>query len=160
MKNCLLITLSICFISFKLFSQETTYSETIYSVIAEGNDSPFENYQIVCLNKFFNLEKLSPKFRDKYDLANRQLFKKKMLVELFYIDKEKTGVDKFEINEIKESSTEIVFEYSLINSDNTNDSIIQSPFIVVQIPKSTKKRIRFIADGKELGAGQELYIKN
>ncbi len=45
------------------------------------------------------------------------------------------------------------------NSDSTNDSTVQSPFIVIQIPKS-RKVIKFIANGKELGKGQELLIQN
>ncbi|GAP44007.1 hypothetical protein TBC1_112166 [Lentimicrobium saccharophilum] len=160
MKDILLITFGILFFSFDSFSQEQNFSNIEYSIIAEGNDSPFENYQIVCFNKYFNLEQLPTEFRDKYDLANPQLFKKKMLVQVFHIDTEKQGLDKFEINEIKESTSEIVFDYSLVNSDTENDSTIQAPFLIVQIPRNTKKRIRFIANGQELGKGKEMYIKN
>lgn len=160
MKDILLITFGILFFSFDSFSQEQNFSNIEYSIIAEGNDSPFENYQIVCFNKYFNLEQLPTEFRDKYDLANPQLFKKKMLVQVFHIDTEKQGLDKFEINEIKESTSEIVFDYSLVNSDTENDSTIQAPFLIVQIPRNTKKRIRLIANGQELGKGKEMYIKN
>ena len=79
-----------------------------------------------------------------------------MLVQLFYIDTEKQGFDKFEINEIKESSSEIIFDYSLVNSDVINDSTVQAPFLVVQIPKNTKKQIRFLATGQELGKGKNI----
>jgi hypothetical protein len=58
MKSYLLITFAIFLLSFDSFSQEQNYSEFEYSIIAEGNDSPFENYQIVCFNKYFNLEQL------------------------------------------------------------------------------------------------------
>jgi hypothetical protein len=160
MKNYLLITFGILLFGFEVFGQDQEYSEIEYTVVAEGNDSPFENYQIVCFNKYFNLEQLPSEFRDKYDLDNRLLFKKKMLVQLFYIDTEKQGFDKFEINEIKENSSEIIFDYSLVNSDVTNDSTVQAPFLIVQIPKNTKKQIRFIANGQELGKGNDMYIKN
>lgn len=160
MKNCFLIT--ICFFLWTLdsFGQDEKYTEIEYKIVAEGNDSPYENFQIVCFNKYFNLEQLPKEFRDKYDLANRQLFKKNMLVQLFYSDTGKQGLDKFKINEIKESPSEIVFDYSLVNSDVTNDTTVQSPFIIVQIPKNMKKRIRFIVNGKQQERGQEMYLKN
>ena len=61
--------------------------------------------------------------------------------------------------EIKENLSEIIVNYNIVNADSSNDATVQSPFIVVQIPKS-KKIVRFIANGKELGKGQDLYIKN
>jgi hypothetical protein len=128
-------------------------------VVAEGNDSPFKDFQVICYNKYFNLEQLPMDFQEKYNLTDRQLYKQKMLVQIFFSDTEKKGFDKIEIAEVKESSSEIVFSYNIVNSDSTNDSTVQSPFIIVQIPKS-KKRIRLIANGKELGKGQELYIQN
>ncbi len=84
----------------------------------------------------------------------------KMLVQLFYSDNNNQGLDKFEINEIKESPTEIIIDYSLVNSDVANDATVQSPFLIVQIPKNTKKRIRFFANGEELGQGKDIYINN
>jgi hypothetical protein len=160
MRDILLITFGILLFIFGSFSQEQNFSDIEYIIIAEGNDSPLENYQIVCFNKYFNLEQLPIEFKNKYDLANPQLFKKRMLIQVFHRDTEKQGLDKFEINEIKESQSDIVFDYSLVNSDTTNDSTIQSPFLIVQIPKDIKKRIRFIENGQELGKGQDMYIKN
>jgi len=160
MKRLLFTAFTICMFTNNLLAQEDNYMPIDYTVIAEGNDSPFQNLQIVCFNKYFNREQLPKAFKDKYDLANKQLFKKKMLVQLFYSDKDKIGLDKFEIREVKESSSDIIIDYHLVNSDSTNDSSIQSPFIVIQIPKNTKKQIRFFANGKELGKGQDLYIDN
>lgn len=160
MKDIFLVAFIIFSFSFNSFSQEQDFSTIEYTIIAKGNDSPFENYQIVCFNKYFNLEQLPTEFRNKYDLANPQLFKNKMLIQVFFTDTEKQGFDKFEINNIKESPREIVFDYSLFNSDSANDSTIQAPFLIVQIPKNTKKRIRFIRNGQELGKAQNMYIKN
>ena len=160
MKNFLLSALAIFILTAGLRAQEQLYSKVEYRVVAEGTDSPFDNLQIVCFNKYFNLEQVPSEFRAKYKLDDKQLYKKKMLIQLFYADREKQGFDKFEINEIKESPNEIIFDYSLINSDITNDDTVQSPFLIVQIPKNTKKRIRFFMDGEELGKGSDMYINN
>ena len=159
MKNHLLLVVAIIFFHSNLFSQKQTYSNVDFTIVAEGNDSPFKDLQVVCYNKYFNLEQLPMDFQEKYNLTDRQLYKQKMLVQIFFSDTEKQGLDKIEIAEVKESSSEIIFSYNIVNSDSTNDSTVQSPFIVIQIPKS-RKVIKFIANGKELGKGQELYIQN
>ena len=128
-----------------------------YKIIAEGIDSPIPELQIACFNKFFNKDYLSAEFRKKYNLDDKTLYKKKMLIEIFRTDKDKKGIDKIELIEISENDTEIVIRYNVVNSISENDNKQLSPFLIVQIPKS-KKNIKFIANGIESGKGKEIYV--
>lgn len=156
-KNCLLIIILTLIIPFEAISQTDKLTNVDYEVIAEGIDSPFKNFQVVCYNKYFNLERLPIDFRTKYNLTDKKLFKKKMLVEIFYQDNENKGLDKIDLISIKENETEIFIEYNIVNSDKFSDHISLAPFLVVQVPK-TRKAIRFIVDGVELGKTNDLYI--
>ena len=80
-----------------------------------------------------------------------------MLIEIFYQDTENKGLDKIDLISIAENETEIFIEYNIVNSDKTSDQRSLAPFIVVQVPK-TRKSIRFVADGVELGKTNDLYI--
>lgn len=140
-----------------LLAQEEKYKEIDYTLIAEGADSPIPDLQIVCFNRFFNKDYLPKEFNKKYNLTDKNLFKKKMLVEIFYADEERTGLDKIEIASIKESNESIQIHYDLINENEDNDDQKLAPFIVVQIPKS-KKDIKFIKNGESLGEGKKLYV--
>ena len=154
----LIISLSITIISFsKSYSQEKNLNEVEYSVIAQGTDSPLPDLQIVCFNKYFNKDYLPTDFRKRYSLNEKGLYKKKMLVELFHSDSGGEGLDKIELIGIQESDENLIVNYNLINSDTNNDDENLSPFLIVQVPKS-KKDIKFILNGSELGAGTDLYV--
>lgn len=154
----LIISLSITIISFsKSYTQEKNLNEVEYSVIAQGTDSPLPDLQIVCFNKYFNKDYLPTDFRKRYGLDEKGLYKKKMLVELFHSDSEGKGLDKIELVGIQESDENLIVNYNLINSDTNNDHEKFSPFLIVQVPKS-KKDIKFIVNGSELGAGTDLYV--
>ncbi len=156
-ENCLLIVILTLFIPFEAISQNEKLTTVDYEVIAEGIDSPFKNFQVVCYNKYFNIDRLPIDFQEQYNLTDKKLFKKKMLIEIFYQDTENKGLDKIDLISIAENETEIFIEYNIVNSDKTSDQRSLAPFIVVQVPK-TRKSIRFVADGVELGKTNDLYI--
>lgn len=139
------------------YAQEEKGTPVEYKVIAEGTDSPIPLLQIVCYNKYFNLDYLPESFRKKYQLNEKSLYKKKMLVELFYADKKKEGLDKIELIGITESESKLVVEYKVINSTTTNDDKKLSPFLIVQVPKS-KKEIKFVVNGLKQGKATKLYV--
>lgn len=143
--------------SFHVRSQTETMNEVAYKTIAQGTDSPIADLQIVCFNKFFNKDYLPTEFNKKYNLDDKTLFKKKMLIEIFHSDKEKQGLDKIELIGIKENDEKLIIEYNVVNSDTENDSERLSPFLIVQVPKS-KKELRFIVDGIELEKATDLYV--
>ena len=156
-ENCLLIVILTLFIPFEAISQNEKLTTVDYEVIAEGIDSPFKNFQVVCYNKYFNIDRLPIDFQEQYNLTDKKLFKKKMLIEILYQDTENKGLDKIDLISIAENETEIFIEYNIVNSDKTSDQRSLAPFIVVQVPK-TRKSIRFVADGVELGKTNDLYI--
>ncbi len=141
----------------QVHSQEETDTEVEYKTIAEGTDSPIAELQIVCFNKFFNKDYLPAEFNEKYNLDEKTLFKKKMLVQIFHSDMDKKGLDKIDLLGIKQNKKQLIIEYNLINSNSENDDQQLSPFLIVQIPKS-KKEVKFIVDGKELGKTTDLYV--
>lgn len=158
-KNFLLILVLNLTIPLYAISQNDNLSSIDYKIIAEGVDSPLENFQVVCFNKYFNLEQLSNEFTTKYGLTDKELFKKEMLVEIFHSDIENKGLDKIELIGIKEDEKEILIQYNVINSDKSNDNQTCSPFLIIQLPKA-KKEIRFIVDGVELQKTEDIYILN
>lgn len=152
----------ICFLfglisTFQVHSQEKQMSEVEYKTIAEGTDSPITELQIVCFNKFFNKDYLPVEFNEKYNLDEKTLYKKKMLIEIFHSDKDKKGLDKIELIGIRENSQKLVVEYNLVNSNMENDDEELAPFLIVQVPKS-KKEVKFIVDGTVLGKATNLYV--
>ncbi|TJY35990.1 hypothetical protein [Pontimicrobium aquaticum] len=146
-------------LSIKSYSQSNIQNDVQFKMIAEGTDSPISELQIVCFNKYFNKDYLPDEFREKYNLNDKSLYKKKMLIEIFHSDKEKNGLDKIELIGIKESESTLEIKYNTINSNLKNDDKELSPFLIVQIPKS-KKEIKFIVNGVELGKTSEAYIDN
>lgn len=128
-----------------------------YKIIAEGTDSPIPELQIVCFNKYFNKDYLPADFLKKYNLDDRKLYKKKMLIEIFQSDKNNEGLDKIELVGISENVDEIVVKYNVVNSDSENDDKQLSPFLIIQVPKS-KKKMKMIANGIELGKGSDVYV--
>ena len=138
----LILFISVVMTWANTIAQITAYTDVPYSIIAEGTDSPLQNAEVVCFNKYFNAEQLPAEFCAKYGLVDGRLFKKKVFVELFYSDTVRLGFDRFIINAITESATEIVVDYSLENADSTNDATLLSPFLVVQMPRKRRKRIR------------------
>lgn len=156
------IKVIIIFVGLNLFlftktnAQAQDLKNVEYTVIAEGIDSPLPELQIVCYNKYFNQDYLPADFRKKYNLDEKGLYKKKMLVELFHPDAGLKGLDKIEFLGIQENDETLIVNYKLVNSNPENDKEKISPFLIVQVPK-TKKEIKFIANGMELGKGTELY---
>ncbi len=142
--------------SGKVFSQNEL-KPVEYKVIAGGIDSPIPELQIVCFNKYFNKDYLPAEFRKKYNLDDRKLYKKKMLIEIFQSDKNKQGLDKIDLVGISENNTELVIEYNVVNSESENDNKQLTPFIIIQVPKSRKK-MKFIANGIELGKPTDIYV--
>ena len=120
-ENCLLIVILTLFIPFEAISQNEKLTTVDYEVIAEGIDSPFKNFQVVCYNKYFNIDRLPIDFQEQYNLTDKKLFKKKMLIEIFYQDTENKGLDKIDLISIAENETEIFIEYNIVNSDKTSD---------------------------------------
>lgn len=129
-----------------------------YKIIAEGNDSPFNNLKIVCFNKYFNLEYTNGLFRRKYGLNDKSIYKKKMLAQIF-IGENDQGFDQIKINRIKETPVEIIIDYDILNSNVKNDTDIINPFLIIQIKKS-RKPVSFIENGIKLTSNQKLYIGN
>ncbi|AFU69948.1 hypothetical protein P700755_003304 [Psychroflexus torquis ATCC 700755] len=159
MKNKIIM---ICFIiglisSEKVFSQDEKLIQVEYKIIAEGTDSPIPELQIICFNKYFNKDYLPPNFLEKYNLNEKKLYKKKMLIEIFKTDKSKKGLDKIELVGIKEDDEKLLIEYNFVNSNIENDDKELSYFLIIQVPKS-KKKITFIANGIELGKATEVYV--
>lgn len=140
-----------------VYSQDENMTKAEYITIAEGTDSPIADLQIVCFNKYFNLDYLPADFRKKYNLDDKTLYKKKMLVQIFQSDKNKNGFDKIELIGIMENDKKLVVEYNLVNSNTENDDKELAPFLIIQVPKS-KKEIKFIANGIELGKKTEVYV--
>lgn len=157
--NCFLLIAITLSIPFGAISQNDKLTNVEYKVVAEGTDSPLKNFQVVCYNKYFNQEQLPVDFQIKYNLTDKILFKKKMLIEIFHSDTKNKGLDKIDFISIKESKNELFIAYNVVNSDKSNDNKPLAPFLIVQIPKS-KKTIRFIVDGVELGKAKNLYILN
>jgi len=151
---------AICFFTNHGFSQSDGYKGLEYKVVAEGTDSPIENLQIVCFNKYFNKDYLPSDFRLKYNLNDKSLYKKQMLVEIFRTETVNTGLDKIHLKGIKESQDTLIVEYNFINSNESNDDEKLRPFLIVQIPKS-KKEVKFVVDGIEGNSTKsEIYIDN
>ncbi|MBW8245077.1 hypothetical protein K1F50_19890 [Muricauda oceani] len=148
-----------CLFSNNGFSQSNDYKDVEYTVLAEGTDSPIENLQIVCFNKFFNKDYLPPDFREKYKLDDKSLYKKQMLIEIFRTNSIDNGLDKIHLKGIKESQDTLIIEYNFINSNEKNDRKKLSPFLIVQIPKS-KKEVKFVVDGSDNKSMSEIYIDN
>ncbi len=152
------ISLILTVISFsESYGQEEYSNDVEYKVIAQGTDSPLPDLQIVCFNKYFNKDYLPTDFRKKYSLDEKSLYKKKMLVELFHTDSDGKGLDEIELIGIQENDEHLIVNYNVINADARNDGERLSPFLIVQVPKS-KKDIKFIINGSELGAGTDLYV--
>ncbi|MFT4611865.1 MAG: hypothetical protein ACJA1H_002218 [Glaciecola sp.] len=141
----------------KAFSQEKKLKDVEFEIIAEGTDSPISNLQIVCFNKYFNKDYLPSEFRAKYNLDDKKLYKRKILIEVFHSDNDKKGLDKIELIGIKEIDKKFVVTYNVINSNTDNDNITLSPFLILQLPKS-KKEIKFIVNGNELPKVTEIYL--
>lgn len=150
------LILSIIFFS-ESHGQEEGLNDVDYTIIAQGTDSPLPELQIVCFNKFFNKDYLPVNFRKKYNLDEKGLYKKKMLVQLFHTDPDEKGLDEIELIGIQENEENLIVNYNVINADTGNDGEKLSPFLIVQVPKS-KKDIKFILNGAELGAGTDLYV--
>ncbi len=140
-----------------LYSQDEQLHNVAHATIAQGTDSPIEELQIVCFNKFFNKDYLPKEFQKKYNLDDTSLYKKKMLVEIFHSDKAKKGLDSIELVGIKENDNKLVIEYNLVNSNTENDEMQLAPFLIVQVPKS-KKEVKFIVNGVELGKTSGVYV--
>jgi hypothetical protein len=138
-------------------SQDQKFSLVPATIIAEGTDSPIPNLQIVCYNKYFNQDYLPSSFREKYNLNRKDLYKDKMLIEIFRSDKENKGFDKIELIGITDEEATLTINYRLANSDQGNDGETLAPFVIVQVPKS-KKAIRFLVDGVEQGKASKTYI--
>ena len=138
-------------------AQNEEFQQIEFKKIAEGIDSPIRDLQIVCFNKFFNKDYLPKEFSEKYGLTDKDLFKKKMLVEIFLSDKENTGMDKVEIEKIMQGDDSIRIYYQTMNEDATNDNEKLAPFVVVQIPKS-KKEIEFIKNGSDSARAEKTYV--
>ncbi|NAY91921.1 hypothetical protein GTQ34_08325 [Muricauda sp. JGD-17] len=138
-------------------AQEDTYQDVGFTLIAKGTDSPITDLQIVCYNKFFNKDYLPSAFVEKYNLTDKNLFKKNMLVEIFQSDIGNQGWDTIELVGVKENSKTLVIAYNLINANQENDGEALAPFLIAQIPKS-KKEVKFVANGIELGKGKKLYL--
>ena len=141
----------------RVYSQDENMTKAEYNIIAEGTDSPVADLQIVCFNKYFNLDYLPPDFRKKHNLDDKTLYKNKMLVQIFQSDKNKNGFDKIELIGIMENDKKLVVEYNLVNLNTLNDDKELAPFLIIQVPKS-KKEIKFIANGIELGKKTEVYV--
>ena len=158
MKNRIIFTILLIELiaSGKVFSQNEV-KPVEYKIIAEGTDSPIPELQIVCFNKYFNKDNLTTEFRKKYNLDDRKLYKKKMLIEIFQSDRNKKGIDKIELIGISENDIELIIEYNVVNSKSNNDDKQLSPFLIVQVPKS-KKKMKFIANGIELGKAKDIYV--
>lgn len=155
----LICIITFCFFTNLGFSQTNSYNNVEYKIVAEGTDSPIENLQIVCFNKFFNKDYLPSDFRQKYNLNDKDLYKKKMLVEIFRTNTH-DGLDKIHLKGIKENQDTLVVEYNFINSSKTNDDKKLNPFLIVQIPKS-KKEVKFVVDGIDANSTEfEIYIDN
>src|SRR5690606_22912784 len=122
--------------------------------------SPIGDLQIVCFNKYFNLDYLPKNFLKKYNLDDKTIYKKKMLIQIFRKDINNEGFDKIELKSIRENDNEFIIEYSVINSDKTNDDKYLAPFLIVQVPKSRKKDLKFINDGEKSENSKNLYINN
>ncbi|SLJ89762.1 hypothetical protein [Salegentibacter salarius] len=153
-----IISLTLTIISFcESYGQEGNLNDVEYTIIAKGTDSPIPDLQIVCFNKYFNKDYLPSDFRKKYNLDEKRLYKKKMLVELFHSDTDGKGLDEIELIGIQENDENLIVNYNVINSDTKNDEEKLSPFLIVQVPKS-KKDIKFVVNGSELGKGTELYV--
>ena len=63
-----------------------------------------------------------------------------MLIEIFHSDKNNKGLDKIELIGISENDDELVIKYNIVNSNSENDDKQLSPFLIIQVPKSKKKR--------------------
>lgn len=161
MKNIKIITFNVFSILFffcvvEAYSQERKLNMVEFTVIAEGLDSPIEDLQIVCFNKHFNMAYLPAKFRQKYNLNRKELFKKNMLIELFHSSNDKNNYVKIELIGIRESNNSIIVEYNLIKSEKIEEEKISNPFLIIQVPKS-KKAMKFIVDGVEFSKTTKLY---
>lgn len=150
------LSLSLIFVS-ETYGQEENLNDVEYTIIAQGTDSPIPDLQIVCFNKYFNKDYLPKDFRKKYNLDERGLYKKKMLVELFHSDPDAKGLDKIELLGIQENDENLVVNYKIVNLNPENDAEQLSPFLIVQVPRS-KKEIKFIVNGVEQGEGTDLYV--
>jgi len=128
-----------------------------FEIIAEGVDSPILNLQIVCFNKYFNKDYLTSDFRKKYNLDEKKLYKRNMLIEVFHSDTDKKGIDQIELIGITENDKKLVVTYNVINANTENDNEQLSPFLIIQLPKS-KKEITFIVNGKELAKATEIFL--
>lgn len=153
-----LITLILGLTLFGKAYSQNELTPVDYKIIAEGNDSNYPEFHVVCYNIYFNQDYLSPEFRNKYNLDDKALYKKKMLIEIFQTDKNKEGLDKINLIGISQNATELVIEYAFVNSDFDNDESQLSPFLIVQVPKS-KKKVKFIANGHELGKPTDIYVE-
>lgn len=159
MKNRILLIILLigCLGVGKAFSQTAKETTVEYKIIAEGTDAPIAKLQVVCFNKYFNQDYLPADFLEKYKLNEKTLYKKKMLVEIFYTDTDKKGFDKIDLVSIKENGAELLIEYNIVNAQADNDDEQLSPFLIVQVPK-LKRAVRFIENGIELGKTRRLYV--
>ena len=154
----LIISLSLALLSFsEAYGQEENLNNVEYKIIAQGTDSPLPELQIVCFNKYFNKDYLPADFRKKYNLNEKGLYKKKMLVELFHTDTDAKGLDEIQLTGIQENDESLIVNYNLVNANTENDGEKLSPFLIVQVPKS-KKDIKFIVNGATPGEGKDLYV--
>lgn len=154
----LIISVGLILISFcKIYGQEENLNNVEYTILAQGTDSPLPELQIVCFNKYFNKDYLPADFRRKYNLDEKGLYKKKMLVELFHSDTDAKGLDEIQLVGIQEDDKNLIVNYKVVNANPENDGEKLSPFLIVQVPKS-KKDIKFIVNGATLGQGTDLYV--
>lgn len=154
----LIISLSLSLISVsETYGQEENLNNVEYTIIAQGTDSPLPDLQIVCFNKYFNKDYLPTDFRKKYNLDEKGLYKKKMLVELFHSDTDAKGLDEIELIGIQENDENLIVNYNFINANTENDGEKLSPFLIVQVPKS-KKDLKLIVNGVASGEETDVYV--
>ncbi len=153
----ILATVSLSTGFFSGYSQEVKPVDIPYTIIVEGTDSPIEQLSIICYNKYFNVEYLPVEFREKYELGDKAVYKGKILLEIFWVDTDNTGIDKIQLNSIRYIDKTIVIDYSVINSDSSNDEEVLAPFLIAQLPRS-RHPVRFLVDGEEVGESTGVYV--
>ena len=108
-----------------------------FTTLSTGTESPLNNkLLIICYNKHFNKEKFDHDFlkNNRLDQIN---YEENMSVEIF-LGQVKEKIVNLKVDKIEENSSQINVYYSFQVSRSSEISNKNSPYVIVETPKSRK----------------------
>lgn len=160
MKKSLVLLIVISMISACSVQNQITSLEYVsrpVSFVTSGNQSPEKGQLLlVYFNKYFNQERYSSDFISKNGL-NTIDYRNNMAVEIF-LGEMTNKIEDLSVDKIEENKDNIRVYFSF--SELENEKLSQTPFIVVQTPKSRKPVIFYKNEERVELQNKNIYINN